>query len=239
MSAIFDGSTDALRATISGIAYPFSIAMWQKPTGVAATVSAAAFARSDSDTNFAWVDNNAAQFRGFFRFAGVDSLPGVAGLSAGAWQSSIITATSATRKDVFLAGSLTANDTTNTGAIPAFDQFYIGADFRLSSGLERFFNGKIAYVSVHNAALSASDALAHAAGTYPTLLPGCTHLFKLNGDILDSVGAWSMTDLGTITFDAADNPPVVLPTTEVTGIVTPIVWPIMKNIVNPINVRVD
>ena len=208
MSLVLDGSTDALKMSAAlSLSYPYTICAWIKPPNNTQDRTVVNASIALSAINFSWLDANAANVRWANRFVGTDSFASDAGITANVWQSVIGSAISATSKKAWWGGGAGTEETTNTGAVPAFDTFIIGAAER-GSGVERFFSGRIAAVSVH--AYTWTDALAaeHAAGADPSKMPGCTHFFMLNDGKLDSVGSWSLTDVGTPTYDASDNPTI-------------------------------
>jgi hypothetical protein len=207
MSAIFDGSTDAMNAAVTGITYPFTIAMWVKPANAAQTGAMASLGVMDG--NFTWCRHAvlAAQMLNRNAFVAADvAMAGV--VAADVWKSEIFVSKDNNEKWMFFHGVQSAVTVTDNGALPALNRFDIGAAWRAGAN-EQFFAGRIAAVSFHTIAADQAFATAHAAGADPSTMAGCTNYFLLEDGAVDSVGSWSMTPVGTPTYDATDNPPIV------------------------------
>lgn len=172
MSRDFNG-TDALLSRSNGVtaAFPFSIAIWYRPTALSGdskvlfsthddpSVGSAALLSLDKFSNW-----NPAIF--LFDGSYKSAVATGAGSTTNTWQHAAAVVTSATSYSAYRNGGNKATTTTSVSITPSnFDRIAIG---RQSFAAADYFTGQLAHCAVWAAALTDAEVEVLAAGLLPT-----------------------------------------------------------------------
>lgn len=128
------------------------------------------------------------------------------------WEHACAVISSTTVRSVYRNGGGKASSSSNSRNITAATRLAIGAAYQAGS-YSADTEGKIAHVAVWNIALSDAEVALLAGGDNPlTVQSGnLVAYWPLTADLVDVVGALTLTNGGGVTFDGADNPTVDSP----------------------------
>lgn len=135
------------------------------------------------------------------------------GFTASTWRHACAVATSTnTVRHVYLDGAGKVSSSSNIRDITAATRIAIGAQYQAGVyGADT--EGKIAHVALWNIALSDAEVASLAGGANPLAVQAANLVayWPLTADLVDVVGAVTLTNGGGVTFDGADNPTVDAP----------------------------
>lgn len=199
MSAVFGGSNYLSKATAPVATYPLWMAAWFKRTSdytllcLGSTTEFDIFRLRCVDDFTIWCES---------RNGGSQGLATKGSFSNGTWTLAIGVIASATSRIAYLGSSAGSTETTNI-APDAINALAVGARL-MSDGPSEHFVGKLAEVAIWSGAPSGGAIAALAAGDAPSLVDAGNLVFY---ESLLS-GAGTLTNNGSVTFDAGDHPTI-------------------------------
>lgn len=137
------------------------------------------------------------------------------GASLSTWHHACMVAASSSNRSVYLDGGSKATVASGTRTISGATLFAIGAQYQAGT-YSADTNGKIAHVAIWDIALSDAEVAQLAAGDNPLTVQSGNLIayWPLTADLVDLVGALTLTNGGGATFDGADNPTVDAPPSD-------------------------
>jgi hypothetical protein len=217
MSAIFvaGDTSDCLTTPAPVSAYPLSISIWIKAADVTGGYTAASLV--DTATNADWwrveargdVGGDPARWdvRGTGTGSPADTAASSTSYTANTWHHVLCVSSSDSSHTVYLDGGGKITITTQINP-QSVDQLAIGVLNRASP--VNWFDGKLAEVAVWDVALGDADAVTLAGGAVASSVSGADCLFyaDLRSNAVDLIAAATITNNGSVAFDAGDHPPV-------------------------------
>ena len=210
MARLFNGTSEFLSTTsIPDGSLPMTFGAWVYMSDVTSVQTVFACADASSNNVFERLQLSGATLRIRTNDAGSGRNVVSSGtMSAGTWQHACGVVTSAASRTCYIDGG---NAVTGTDSFtPALTRMALGASIR-SSATQHFLAGRIADAFFYNAALTADEVAALAAGASPLLvrsgsLLGYWPLWGIASPETDYVGNTNMTLTGSPS--AADGPPL-------------------------------
>lgn len=219
MSYDFDGSGSAnLNAAAPLAALPFTMMAWFKVDNVTSGHSLVCLGNAtDSEIMRLGASGDVGGDPVVFRAASTGgtnaNVNTSTGFTAGAWHHACAVATPTnTVRHVYLDGGGKASTSSNIRNITGATRIAIGAQYQAGVyGADT--EGKIAHVAIWNIALSDAEVASLAGGANPLAVQAANLVayWPLTADLVDVVGAVTLTNGGGVTFDGADNPTVDAP----------------------------
>lgn len=219
MSYDFDGSGSAnLNAPAPLAALPFTMMAWFKVDNATSGHALVCLGNaSDSEimrlSASGDVGGDPVMFRAANSGGSNANVTTSTGFTANTWRHACAVATSSdTVRHVYLDGAGKASTSSNIRDITSATRIAIGAQYQNGSyGADT--EGKIAHVAIWNIALSDAEVASLAAGANPLAVQAANLVayWPLTADLVDVVGAVTLTNGGGVTFDGADNPTVDAP----------------------------
>jgi hypothetical protein len=214
MSAIFvaGDTSDYLSAAPPVTAYPVTISVWFKTSNLTdhqAMVTIGDTGGGDDFWECACVgdDNLRYDLRGTGGGVPSNVVDTTAGFTGGTWNHCMVRSSASDNHKIFLNGANAATMTSDI-LIQSIDILAIGVLARNSNS--RWFDGKLAEVSVWDVALSDADAVTLAGGAVASAVSGadCQFYADLRSNAVDLIAAATITNNGSVAFDSGDHPPV-------------------------------
>lgn len=219
MSYDFDGSGSAnLNAAAPLAALPFTMAVWFKVDNATAGHTLMCLGNAtDSEIMRLGASGDVASDPVVFRAANSGgtnaNVSTTTGYTASTWHHACAVATSTnTVRHVYLDGAGKGSSSSNIRDITAATRIAIGAQYQAGTyGVDA--DGKIAHAAIWNIALSDAEVASLAGGANPLAVQAANLVayWPLTADLVDVVGAVTLTNGGGVTFDGADNPTVDSP----------------------------